>query len=194
MRLASKIFLTSAAVVVVLGAVGVLSLRAIGRLASVNREITTRTVPALRLAASTRDAVPALVRLEARSLVLDDTRFMGAWNERAERLRVSLIRLREYATSAQEVRLLDEATESFERYYGTVGQIQALLGRGQRARASALSEGASRSLAERVEANLEALTESMHADVLQAQAEARGRGRAPGWGGVCLPGPGSGWA
>ena len=72
MRLASKIFLTSAVVVVVLAGVGVLSLRAIGRLASVNREITTRTVPALRLASSTRDAIPTLVRLEARFLVLDD--------------------------------------------------------------------------------------------------------------------------
>src|SRR5207249_7985990 len=118
-----------------LGVVGVLSLRAVGRLASVNREITTRTVPALRLAASTRDAVPALVRLEARFLVLDDPRFIGAWTERAERLRVSLIRMREYTTSAPEARLLDEATESFERYYATVGQIQALRGRGQRARA-----------------------------------------------------------
>jgi hypothetical protein len=63
MRLASKIFLTSALVVVVLAVVGVLSLRAVGRLASVNREITTRTVPALRLASSTRDALPTLVRL-----------------------------------------------------------------------------------------------------------------------------------
>ena len=185
MRLASKIFLTSAAVVVVLGAVGVLSLRAVGRLASVNREITTRTVPALRLAASTRDAVPALVRLEARFLVLNDTRFIGAWNERAERLRVSLIRLREYATSAQETRLLDAATESFERYYGTVGQIQALIGRNQRARAAALSEGASRSLADHVEVNLEALTESMHADVLHAQAEVA-RLEARTWSGVLV--------
>src|SRR5262250_2555551 len=125
MRLASKRFLTSAVVVVVLGVVGILSLRAVGRLASVNREITTRTVPALRLAASTRDAVPALVRLEARFLVLNDTRFIGAWNERAERLRVSLTRLREYATNTQEIRLLDDASESFKRYYSTIGQIQA---------------------------------------------------------------------
>ncbi|PYM71600.1 MAG: hypothetical protein DME03_19425, partial [Candidatus Rokuibacteriota bacterium] len=90
MRLASKMFLTSALVVVVLAVVGVLSLRAVGRLASVNREITTRTVPALRLATSTRDAVPMLVRLEARFLVLHDPRFMAAWSERGERLRINL--------------------------------------------------------------------------------------------------------
>jgi signal transduction histidine kinase len=169
----------------VLGVVGVLGLRAVGRLASVNREITTRTVPALRLAASTRDAVPALVRLEARFLALNDTRFIGAWNERADRLRASLIRLHEYPTNAQETRLLEDASESFERYYGTVGQIQALLARGQRVRAAALSEGASRALTDRIEASLEALTESMHADVLQAQAEVA-RLEARTWSGVMV--------
>ena len=185
MRLASKMFLTSALVVVVLAVVGVLSLRAVGRLASVNREITTRTVPALRLATSTRDAVPMLVRLEARFLVLHDPRFMAAWSERGERLRINLGRLREYATSRDETRLLDEATETFERYGGTVGQVQALVGRGERTRAIALSEGASRALAERVEATLEALTESMHADVLKAQAEVA-RLEARTWSGVLV--------
>jgi len=142
MRLASKIFLTSALVVMVLAVVGVLSLRAVGRLASVNREITTRTVPALRLATSTRDAMPTLVRLEARFLVLQDPRFISAWNERGDRLRRSLDRLREFATSVEETRLLDEATEAFERYRGTVGQIQALIGRGEGTRGTSGERGA----------------------------------------------------
>jgi signal transduction histidine kinase len=185
MRLASKMFLTSALVVVVLAVVGVLSLRAVGRLASVNREITTRTVPALRLVASTRDAVPLLVRLEARFLVLHDPRFMAAWTERGERLRTNLDRLEDYATSRDELHLLEEATETFERYRGTVGQIQTLVGRGERTRAIALSEGASRALAERVEATLDALTESMHADVLKAQAEVA-RLEARTWAGVLV--------
>jgi len=185
MRLASKIFLTSALVVMVLAVVGVLSLRAVGRLASVNREITTRTVPALRLATSTRDAMPTLVRLEARFLVLQDPRFISAWNERGDRLRRSLDRLREFATSVEETRLLDEATEAFERYRGTVGQIQALIGRGERTRGLALSEGAARALADRVDATLEALTESMHADVLKAQAEVA-RLEARTWSGVLV--------
>jgi signal transduction histidine kinase len=185
MRLASKMFLTSAMVVVVLAVVGVLSLRAVGRLASVNREITTRTVPALRLATSTRDAMPLMVRLEARFLVLSDPRFMEAWNERGDRLRGSLVRLREYATNAEEVRLLDETAEAFERYRGTVGQIETLIGRGERKRALALSEGAARALADRVEATLEALTEAMHADVLKAQAEVA-RLEARTWSGVLV--------
>src|SRR5437867_2758258 len=49
MRLGSKIFLTSALVIIVLAGVGGLSLLAVDRLVSVNREITTRAVPALRL-------------------------------------------------------------------------------------------------------------------------------------------------
>ena len=56
MRLASKIFLTSALVIVVLGAVGALSLRAVDRLVDVNRDIATRAVPAMQAAVSARDS------------------------------------------------------------------------------------------------------------------------------------------
>src|SRR3989442_12340768 len=87
--------------------------------------------------------------------------------------------------SAMEPRVLDDAPESFESCYGTVGRFQMLVGRGQRARAAALSEGAARTLADRVEAILEALTESMHADVLQAQAEVA-RLEARTWSGVLV--------
>src|SRR2546430_12293979 len=52
MRLASKIFLTAALVIVVLAGVGFLSLGAVSRLVSVNRDIATRTVPAVRLTRS----------------------------------------------------------------------------------------------------------------------------------------------
>ena len=63
MRLASKIFLTSALVIVVLAGVAALSLRAIDRLVSANRDIVTRTVPALRLTATAREAIePARVQ------------------------------------------------------------------------------------------------------------------------------------
>ena len=67
MRLGSKIFLTSALVIMVLAGVGGLSLLAVDRLVSVNREIATRAVPALRLTASAREAMSPLVWLEARA-------------------------------------------------------------------------------------------------------------------------------
>src|SRR5947208_1873677 len=69
MRLGSKIFLTAALVIVVLAGVGFLSLRAVGRLVSVNREIATRTVPAVRLTASAREAIAPLPRLGVRAAV-----------------------------------------------------------------------------------------------------------------------------
>src|SRR5260370_91195 len=69
MRLASKIFLTATLVIVVLAGVGVLSLRAVDRLVSVNREITTLTVPALRLAAGAAEAAPLEVRTGTAVLV-----------------------------------------------------------------------------------------------------------------------------
>src|SRR5947199_2928869 len=83
MRLASKIFLTSSLVILVLAGVGALSLGAVGRLVSVNREITTQTVPALRVAAGLRDQMLSLARLEARFTVLRDARYAAAWRERA---------------------------------------------------------------------------------------------------------------
>src|SRR3989442_785004 len=67
MRLGSKLFLTSALVIVVLASVGVLSLLAVDRLVFVNREIATQAVPALRLTASTREAIAPLAWLEART-------------------------------------------------------------------------------------------------------------------------------
>jgi hypothetical protein len=54
MRLSSKIFLASSLVIVVLAGVSALSLGAVGRLVSVNREITTGAIPALSLTASAR--------------------------------------------------------------------------------------------------------------------------------------------
>jgi len=127
-------------------------------------------VPALRLAASTRDAVPRwFVSKPASSC--STTRASSALGTSARSpAREPDPPARVHDERAGD-RLLEDASESFERYYGTVGQIQALLARGQRVRAAALSEGASRALADRIEASLEALTESMHADVLQAQAE-----------------------
>src|SRR5258706_172545 len=70
-------------------------------------------------------------------------------------------------------------------FFTSAGFAVVLLARGRRVRAAALSEGASRSLAERIEASLEALTESMHADVLQAQAEVA-RLEARTWSGVLV--------
>ena len=172
MRLGSKIFLTSALVIIVLSGVGFLSLRALGRLVSVNREIATRTVPALRLAASAREAIAPLVRLEARAIVLRDPRYATAWTERAARVSDDLERLAEYAVSEREAFHLGEASAAFEGYRRVVAEEQALLQRGERASALRLTDGDARVLAEDVQENLDGLMAATHTRVLTAQAEA----------------------
>src|SRR5213594_986223 len=172
MRLGSKIFLTSALVIIVLAGVGFLSLRALGRLVSVNREIATRTVPTLRLTASAREAIAPLVRLEARAIVLGDPRYATAWTERAARVADNLERLAEYAVSEREAFYLHEASAAFEGYRRVVAEEQALLQRGERARALRLTDTDARVLAEDVQENLDGLMAATHTRVLAAQAEA----------------------
>src|SRR5947209_5834626 len=101
-RLAAKPFAISLLLIVVLAVVGYLSFHAVGNLVAVNREIATRTIPAVRLAASTREAITQLVRLEMRALVLGDPGYAKAWNERAARVAEDLEQLAGSAQSARE--------------------------------------------------------------------------------------------
>jgi signal transduction histidine kinase len=115
-RLASKMFLTSALVIVVLAGVGILSLRAVDRLVSVNQEITTRTLPALHLAASVRESIALLANLETQAVVLGDARYQRAWAQRAGRVAEDLEHLSAYMESPEEARRHAEAIAQFERY------------------------------------------------------------------------------
>ncbi len=120
MRLAAKPFVISLLVILVLAAVGFLSFYAVGNLVSVNREIATHTIPAVRLAATTREAITPLVRLEMRALVLADPGYATAWNERAARVTEDLERLAGSVQSAREAALLAAARSAFEQYRGLV--------------------------------------------------------------------------
>jgi hypothetical protein len=119
-RLASKIFLASSLVIAVLVAVGALSLKAVADLVAVNREIAARAVPAVRVAAAARDGTLALVRLEARFLVLGDEQFAALWAERAARAREDLERLQTLLRTPAESALLRDVAGAFERYQGIV--------------------------------------------------------------------------
>src|SRR5207245_10731569 len=114
MRLRSKIFLASALVIAVLAGVSALSLGAVGRLVSVNREITTRTIPALSLTASAREAIPPLLGLETRAVVLGDRRYATAWTELSTRIAEDLERLAEYALSERVELQLRDARAALE--------------------------------------------------------------------------------
>jgi signal transduction histidine kinase len=115
-RLASKMFLTSALVIVVLAGVGILSLRAVDRLVSVNQEITTRTLPALHLVASVRESIALLASLEAQAAVLGDAHYQHAWAQRVGRVAEDLEHLSAYMQSPEEARRHAEAIAQFEQY------------------------------------------------------------------------------
>jgi signal transduction histidine kinase len=185
MRLAAKPFLISLLVIVVLATVGFLSFYAVGNLVSVNREIATRTVPAMRLAASTRESIAPLVRLETRAAVLGDPRYVTAWTERADRITEDLQRLAPYMQSEPEVMRLAAAREAFEKYRATVVEEHTLLRRRNRERTLRLSNTTARALAEEVEETLDGLMEAIHTRMLSAQAEA-GRLEARTWTGVLI--------
>jgi two-component system sensor histidine kinase GlrK len=180
MRLASKIFLTSSLVILVLAGVGALSLGAIGRLVSVNREITTQTVPALRVTGALRDQMFSLARLEARFTVLRDARYATAWTERASRVEADFDRLRGLVRTPRERALLADAVAAFEVYQRAVADEHDRAVRGQ-----SVEEPRSRSLGERVEEALERVMDATYARVVSAQAEAA-RLEARTWSGVLL--------
>jgi signal transduction histidine kinase len=83
-----------------------------------------------------------------------------------------LERLAKSPLSEQEALHLREASAAFEEYRRIVAKEQALLRRGERARALRLTDAAGRVLAEQVRASLDGLMAATRARVLGAQAEA----------------------
>jgi signal transduction histidine kinase len=166
MRLASKIFLASSLVILVLAGVGAISLHAVGRLVSVNRELTTRTVPALRVTGSARDQMLSLERLEARFAVLRDPRYATVWHERAARVQADLDRLRELVRTTNERARLAEATTAFDAYRA------AVLAAHKRPASAPAAESQNRVLGDAVEAALDGLLEAMYARIAAGEAEA----------------------
>jgi len=172
MRLSSKIFLASALVILVFAGVSALSLGAVGRLVSVNREITVSSIPALSHTASARDAIPRLLGLEARALVLGDPRYATAWTDLARQVTEDLQQLADYPLSDREALHHRRASAAFAEYRRTFEAEQMLLRRGDRAGALRLTETTARVLTEQVRENLEGTMAATRSRVLAAQAEA----------------------
>jgi len=172
MRLWAKLSLACSLVIAVVVVVGALSLGAMGRLVSVNRKITTRTVPAVRHASAVHDAMPGLARLEGRMIVLGDARYVERWNEGVAEVRADLARLESLLADGREAAVLREVRAAFDAYVRTVGDELALLRRGWRQQALRLMESEGRALVERVEAASERLIDAIHTGAFAAQAEA----------------------
>jgi signal transduction histidine kinase len=171
-RLRSKIFLGSTLVILVLAGISALSLAAVDRLVSANREITTRAVPTLSLTASNREAMPRLQRLETRAIVLGDRRYAIAWTKLAAEVGEDFARLAAYALSDDEAVRLREASAAFAEYRRIVADEHTLLRRSDRAQALHLADTAARGRGEQVQDSLDRLMAATRARILAAQAEA----------------------
>ncbi len=173
MRLATKIFLVSALVILVLCGTVVWSLLTVKRLVIANQEIATRAVPALRLQGALRDALHGLVRLEARALVLQDQKYAAMWSDRAARVTRDLEKLASYLERADERTAYRRAREAFATYRGHVEEERRLVALGQAKAALQIAEGPAREAAERAEAALTDVTAATEAGLATGQARAR---------------------
>lgn len=173
MRLATKIFLVSALVIVVLFATVAWSLLTVKRLVTVNQELATRAVPALQRQAKLREAVHALVRLETRALVYQDRSYAAAWADRAARAAEDLEGLGGHLESALERAAHVRAGAALEEYRRHVEEEGRLAARGQVAAALRIAEGPAREAAERVDAALAASTAATEAVLAAGHARAR---------------------
>jgi hypothetical protein len=142
LRLRSKIFVAYAVVIAVLAGVSTLSLSAVDRLVSANREMTTRAIPALSLTASNREAIPRLLALETRATALHERRYVTAWTSLAAEIAEDFQRLGAYALSEAEALRLREASAAFEDYRRIVAEEHGLLGSPDRTQAVRLTETA----------------------------------------------------
>jgi two-component system sensor histidine kinase GlrK len=170
MRLASKIFLGFSLVIVVLATVGVLGLRAVGRLVSVNREISSEALPALRLTSGVRDTLLTMARLEARFNVLRDPRYATLWRESAAHARADLAQLADLVHTGPEATRLAAARAAFESYHAAALAEHTRLLAG-RTEAAPVDESLAPRLGEQVETEIEALQQATYARVLRVQAE-----------------------
>jgi signal transduction histidine kinase len=142
-RLAPRIFLASALVIVALVAVAVASLLALGQLVGAHRTIVNRAVPAFHAEAAARQSLGDLVRLEQRMRLLRDARYDAAWSARAERLRKDTAHLGALLATPAERHWHQKAEGAFARYRdvvegarhdaGRAAATQVAVGRTQRA-------------------------------------------------------------
>jgi two-component system sensor histidine kinase GlrK len=172
MRLGPKIFLVSALAIVALSSAVGWSLVTVKRLVSVNQEIATRSVPALRLQGELRETLHALVRLETRALVLADRDYARAWTERAARMSANLGELSRHLETPEE-RAAHSATQAaFDRYRAHVEEERRLLAGAQPRAALRLAEGPAREATQQMETALATMTGATEAALAHSQARA----------------------
>lgn len=173
MRLATKIFLVAALVILVLCATVAWSLLTVKRLVAVSQDIATRSVPALRAQGSLRESVQALVRLEARAIVLNDRQYAAAWDDRADRATRELQELGGYLETREEQAAHAEAGAAFQAYRQHVADERRLVASGRAAAALRVAEGPAREAALDVDTAVHRMTTAALQALARSQAQAR---------------------
>jgi two-component system sensor histidine kinase GlrK len=169
MRLAWRVFLSTSLVMLVLIGIAGWSLRAVSRFVDVNAVLTDRTVPALRIETSLRDALPALIRIEGRWAVLQDPTYEGLWRERANRVARDLDALGGLLMTVEEERQLRKGRTSFAAYSARVQEAHADKA-GARAAVPAVD---TRRDIDRMQIALARLTDATQTNLARAQEEVR---------------------
>ncbi len=172
MRLAWKIFGASALVIAVLVGVAGWSLGAMARLVTANRDIATRSAPALQIANAVRDSLDRLERLEARYLVRRDAAYAADWEDRAERLAADLEQLGALVSTASERSALGRVSEGVAAYRRHFEAERALVARGRVEPAQRIADGPARAAATAAETGLVDLIAASEAALARAQVEA----------------------
>jgi len=185
MRLGTKVFLTSALLTMILAAVAGWSLLAVRRLVEVNRGILTQTLPAISLAASLRESLPTLVRLESRYIVLGDPEYFSLWAQRAQQMAAEIERLAGLVESDEERASLAEVRGQVAAYRRLVDREHELMARNEKDAAVLLSERQSRPAALRAESAAVLLAAAIESAAERALAGARELERRT-WTGVLL--------
>jgi two-component system sensor histidine kinase GlrK len=126
MGLASKFFLVTSLVVLLFLMVASWSLLVVSHLVDVNRAITTRTLPAVKLEASLRQPLERLFQLATRYEVLQDSRYGALWSVQVNGVTGDIDQLRDYLTTADERKQHRKLVAAFALYRARVANRLAV--------------------------------------------------------------------
>jgi signal transduction histidine kinase len=114
----------------------------------------------------------SLSRVEARFVILRDSRYATLWYEGTTRFEADLAQLAGAMTSHRQRDALAKVKAAFAEYRQIVDEERELMSRGQRAQALRLVEGEGVARAERVDVALDSLLRETYATTQAAQREA----------------------
>src|SRR5262249_23095219 len=120
MRLALRIFLANALVILVLAGVAAWTLAEVAKLITANREVAVRAAEALRLEVSLRELMQRASALEMRHLVFGDQEYAALPSHETLRINQGLDLLGTYLASPTERQRWEEAQHAFADYRAAV--------------------------------------------------------------------------